>query len=89
MRILAFDIGGTAIKIGIITEDGNIIEKKEIETKVKEGGEALLLRLFNEIKCYKNNILMQKNINGKQIFKKVLLGDSAGLLGASIIHRFN
>ena len=54
MKILTFDIGGTAIKIGVINENGNIIEKKELETRAKDGGEALLLRLFNEIEGYKN-----------------------------------
>lgn len=54
MRILTFDIGGTAIKIGVISENGNIIEKKEIETKAKDGAEALLSRIFNEIESYKH-----------------------------------
>jgi len=54
MRILTFDIGGTAIKIGVVSENGDIVEKKEIETKAKEGGEALLSRIFNKIEGYKS-----------------------------------
>jgi len=29
---LSFDIGGTQIKFGILTENGNIIEKSKIDT---------------------------------------------------------
>lgn len=52
MRILALDIGGTAIKIGIINEKGKILESKEVPTLAKEGGEALMNRIFNIIKEY-------------------------------------
>jgi glucokinase len=46
VRILAFDIGGTAIKIGLINEQGQILESREIPTLAKEGGEALMSRLL-------------------------------------------
>lgn len=54
MRILALDIGGTAIKIGIINEKGEIIDKSEIPTMAQEGGEALINRVFNIISQYEN-----------------------------------
>lgn len=54
MRILALDIGGTAIKIGIINEKGEIIDKSEVPTMAKEGGESLINRVFKIISQYKN-----------------------------------
>ncbi|WP_133016326.1 ROK family protein [Clostridium cuniculi] len=54
MRILALDIGGTAIKIGIINEKGEIIDKSEVPTMAQEGGQALINRVFNIISQYEN-----------------------------------
>ena len=54
MRILALDIGGTAIKIGIINEKGEIIDKSEVPTMAYEGGESLINRVFKIISQYKN-----------------------------------
>ena len=54
MRILALDIGGTAIKIGIINEKGEIIDKSEVPTMAQGGGEALINRVFNIISQYEN-----------------------------------
>jgi glucokinase len=54
VKILAFDIGGTAIKIGVINEKGEILESRETPTLAKEGGEALINRILNIIGEYKN-----------------------------------
>jgi glucokinase-like ROK family protein len=54
MKVLAFDIGGTAVKIGIINEKGEILESREVPTLAKEGGEALLKRILNIIGEYEN-----------------------------------
>lgn len=35
------DIGGTAIKYGILNEDGSVVQKNETETQAYKGGEAL------------------------------------------------
>ena len=54
MKILALDIGGTAIKIGLINKNGEIIERREVPTLAKEGGEALMnkiLKLIGEYGC--------------------------------------
>ncbi len=53
MRVLAFDIGGTAIKIGVINEKGEILESRETPTLAKEGGEALMSRILKIIGEYK------------------------------------
>lgn len=52
MRILCFDIGGTAIKIGIVDEKGNILENREIATEATYGGEALISKILDEINKY-------------------------------------
>ncbi|WP_077369770.1 ROK family protein [Anaerosalibacter sp. Marseille-P3206] len=54
MRILAFDIGGTSIKYGIVDEKGKIYEKYEIPTRAKEGGEALMKRILSVIGEFHN-----------------------------------
>ena len=54
MRILALDIGGTAIKIGLINKNGEIIEKREVPTLAKAGGEALMEKIINIIGEYEN-----------------------------------
>lgn len=53
MRILAFDIGGTAIKIGLINENGQILESREVPTLAKEGGEALMNKVISIVHQYK------------------------------------
>lgn len=53
MNILGIDIGGTAIKIGIINQNGEIFESREIPTLAKEGGEALMRRILKIIREYK------------------------------------
>ncbi len=36
------DIGGTTVKIGLFTTEGDVVEKWEIETRTENGGEAIL-----------------------------------------------
>ena len=41
-KYISIDIGGTAIKYGLIDENANILEKYEIETNAQKGGEHIL-----------------------------------------------
>lgn len=41
-NILAFDIGGTFIKYGIVTEDGLVLSKHQEKTPAQEGGTAIV-----------------------------------------------
>lgn len=41
-KYISIDIGGTAIKYGLIDENENILEKYEIETNAQKGGEHIL-----------------------------------------------
>ncbi|HHT57768.1 ROK family protein [Herbinix luporum] len=54
MRVLALDIGGTSIKIGIINKHGEILESSEVPTFAKEGGEVLINRVLDIIGRYDN-----------------------------------
>ena len=59
-QYISIDIGGTMIKYGIIDEDGNILEKNEIETEAFKGGEYI----FNKIKNICEKYILEKNILG-------------------------
>ncbi|MBA9028462.1 MULTISPECIES: ROK family protein [Bacillaceae] len=52
MRILAADIGGTSIKLGMSDEKGNIEAFKEYDTESKKGGEYIVEKLIQIIKGY-------------------------------------
>jgi predicted NBD/HSP70 family sugar kinase len=41
-KYISIDIGGTAIKYGLITEDGEIINRSERETEASKGGPSIL-----------------------------------------------
>ena len=54
MRILAIDIGGTAIKSAIANEKGEIIDLKEHPTNAKEGGPAVMKTALEIAHTYQN-----------------------------------
>jgi glucokinase-like ROK family protein len=45
-RVLAFDIGGTRIKHGIVRGDGVLLSQDSLPTLAEEGGECVLARLL-------------------------------------------
>jgi len=49
MRIMAVDIGGTSIKLGISDQHGNLEQYREIDAEAKQGGSHLINRVINEI----------------------------------------
>jgi glucokinase-like ROK family protein len=52
VKILAADIGGTSIKLGISDEKGNIEVYKEFDTESKKGGKHLVEKLIHIISEY-------------------------------------
>lgn len=40
--VFGVDIGGTTVKLGLFTTDGNLLDKWEIPTRTENGGEAVL-----------------------------------------------
>ena len=52
MKILAADIGGTAIKIGEVTDSGELLSFAEHPSDAKQGGPALMERLCGLLAAY-------------------------------------
>ena len=46
VKVLAIDIGGTAIKVCISDENGNIERYREFDTESEKGGKALVQKLI-------------------------------------------
>lgn len=44
-KVLSFDIGGTAIKYGLVSTCGDIIWKREMETEAERGGKNILIKI--------------------------------------------
>ncbi|ALF19152.1 ROK family protein [Fusobacterium nucleatum] len=55
MNILAIDIGGTMIKDGLVSSDGEILSTDKIETEAEKGLENILNKIDNIFKRYKEN----------------------------------
>ena len=55
MNILAVDIGGTMIKYGLVSSDGEILSTDKIETEAEKGLENILNKIDNIFKRYKEN----------------------------------
>lgn len=50
MLICAFDIGGTSIKFGVLTNDGDILLKSSIDTEAEKGGLSIIKKIIKKIK---------------------------------------
>lgn len=46
-KYISIDIGGTAIKYGIIDDNSNILEKNELDTKAYKGGKHILNKVIS------------------------------------------
>ena len=64
MNYLAIDIGGTTVKMGVFTGNGENIAKWEIKTRTENAGEAILpdiaasiLEKIDELELVRENIL--------------------------------
>ena len=62
--IFGVDLGGTTVKMGVFSEEGQIIDKWEIKTRTENAGEAILsdiatsvLKKISEHEFIKGNIL--------------------------------
>ena len=51
---VCIDVGGTAIKYGIIKEDLNFIKTYEIDTEAQKGGQNILDKIINIVENFKN-----------------------------------
>ena len=66
------DLGGTTVKLGYFTKDGKNIEKWEITTNTKNGGENILPDIANAIK---------KKMKEKNMTKDDIVGVGIGVPG--------
>ena len=64
MNILAIDIGGTMIKYGLVSSDGEILSTDKIETEAEKGLENILNKIDNIFKRYKENNLVGIAVSG-------------------------
>ena len=48
-RVIALDVGGTLVKYGVVSKDGKLFSAGSFETRAKEGGEALMGRILDQI----------------------------------------
>ncbi|CAM4139400.1 hypothetical protein AT575_08780 [Streptococcus penaeicida] len=54
--ILAIDIGGTAIKYGLITNKGKLLSKQEIATEASKGGPAILEKVISLVNHFNHEV---------------------------------
>ena len=45
-KYISIDIGGTAIKYGIVSENAEVLLKKEMKTEAQKGGPAILEKVI-------------------------------------------
>lgn len=45
MRLVGIDLGGTAIKAGVVDENGTILERRSVPTGLADGGDAVIERM--------------------------------------------
>ena len=53
-KYISIDIGGTAIKYGIICENAEIMMKETMKTEAEKGGSAILEKVFVIVENYKD-----------------------------------
>lgn len=56
MKILAIDIGGTAIKYGVVSEDFTVEKSFEVPTEAHLGGPHLMQKIMNFVAEYANEV---------------------------------
>ena len=61
--LLGIDIGGTTVKLGLFNDEGDLLYKREIETRKIENGKYILSDITDSI----NSILEERNIPKEEI----------------------
>ncbi|QUO30898.1 ROK family protein [Faecalicatena sp. Marseille-Q4148] len=59
-KYICIDIGGTAIKYGMVNEKGNILERKQMATEASKGGPAILAKAVSIVETF----VKQEEISG-------------------------
>lgn len=58
-KYVSIDIGGTAIKYGVIAEDGTILIKDIMDTEAYKGGPEILNKVFRIVESYLNKYKLE------------------------------
>ncbi len=74
------DVGGTSIKMGLFTVEGNILDKWEIETRTENQGETILSDIADSLK----GKMSEKELNPADI-KGIGIGIPAPVTGDGIV----
>ena len=64
MNILAIDIGGTMIKYGLVSSNGEVLSTDKIKTEAKKGLNNILNKIDNIFKRYKENVPVGIAVSG-------------------------
>ncbi|MBQ4563095.1 MAG: ROK family glucokinase [Lachnospiraceae bacterium] len=70
---IGIDVGGTTVKLGIFTEDGTLLEKWEIPTRIENGGKNILPDIADAV---------LEKLREKDIPAEEILGAGIGVPGA-------
>lgn len=57
-KYVSIDIGGTAIKHGVIDEDGRILIRGKQETEAYKGGAAIVRKALDIVKKYRTEYIL-------------------------------
>ena len=73
--VFGIDVGGTTVKMGLFSKDGQLLDKWEIKTRIKEGGDFIIPDIAHSILTK----MKEKNID-----KSNVLGVGVGVPGPVI-----
>lgn len=75
-KYISVDIGGTAIKYGMIREDGEILSRNVIDTEAHKGGSAILNKVEKIVEQHR----MQENLCGICISTAGIVDTEKGII---------
>ncbi|PFZ13771.1 sugar kinase [Bacillus pseudomycoides] len=81
-KYIAFDIGGTQIKYGIVSEIGTLLEHQTVSTEAHLGGEQIVQKLI----CLSQELMNQHAISGIGISTAGIVDISKGMITGGMEH---
>ncbi|MBO1581168.1 ROK family protein [Bacillus sp. XF8] len=81
-KYIAFDIGGTQIKCGIVSESGVLLEHQFVQTEAYLGGEQIVQKLI----CLSQDLMNQRAISGVGISTAGIVDINKGIITGGVDH---
>lgn len=78
---IAFDIGGTQIKYGIVSEIGVVLIHKKVPTEIHLGGEQIVQKLI----CLSKKLMTEHTISGIGISTAGIVDIDKGVITGGVI----